>query len=115
LISPVSSVLSWFFSVLGLERADADAVLFRDEQTAHADVFDDLGPVAFVALHQLGEDVAARRVELALDVGAEAVLLEAQLGDRLLAPLGRDELERLLVHGRGEHLLPRDEVAQLFG
>ena len=35
--------------VLGLERADADAVLLREDQAADPDVAEDLGPVAVVA------------------------------------------------------------------
>jgi len=99
--------------VLGLEGADADAVLLADEQPLDADVLDDLRPVTFVVLEQLVEDEAARGIELAADVRAVAIALEPELRDRALAPLGRDELERLLVHRRREGLVAGGEVAEL--
>ena len=47
--------------VLGLEGADADAVLLRQQQPAHPDVADHLGPVALVVGEQLAEDQPAGR------------------------------------------------------
>jgi hypothetical protein len=88
------------FLVLGLERADADAVLLAEEQAAHADVLHHARPVAVVAAHQLAEVVAADRAEVADDadllvVGAAVI----QLGEEALAVLGGDEVQRVLVHG----------------
>jgi hypothetical protein len=54
--------------VLGLEGADADAVLLREDDAADLDVLDDLAPVALVVGHELGEVAAAGRAELALDL-----------------------------------------------
>ena len=53
--------------VLGLERADADAILLGEDQPADADVVDDPRPVAAVALHPLVEHLAAERAEVPLD------------------------------------------------
>ena len=53
--------------VLGLEGADADAVLLREDQPADPDVLDDPRPVAVVAFHPLVEHLAAERAEIALD------------------------------------------------
>ena len=53
--------------VLGLERADADAVLLGEDQAADPDVLDDPRPVAVVPLHPLVEHLAAERAEVALD------------------------------------------------
>ena len=58
--------------VLGLEGADADAVLLGEDQPADADVLDDASPVAAVALHPLVEHLAAERAEVALDHDVEA-------------------------------------------
>ncbi len=84
--------------VLGLEGADADAVLLAEHEAAHADVLHHLRPVAAVLLHQLVEDEAAGRIELALDLDVELRAGEAKLLDRALAPGERDEAQRLLVH-----------------
>ena len=59
--------------VLGLERADADAVLLREDQAADANVVEHLGPVAAVALHPLVEHLAAVGAEVALDRDVVAV------------------------------------------
>ena len=59
--------------VLGLERADADAVLLGEDQAADPDVVEDLRPVAAVALHPLVEHLAAERAEVPLDGDVEAV------------------------------------------
>ena len=67
--------------VLGLERADADAVLLGQDQAPHPHVLDHLRPVAFVVRHQLAEDQAAGRVEVAFDVDVRlAGDVDAQLG-----------------------------------
>ena len=59
--------------VLGLEGADADAVLLGEDQPADADVVDDPRPVAAVALHPLVEHLAAERAEVPLDRDVEVV------------------------------------------
>ena len=53
--------------VLGLEGADADAILLGEDQPPHADVVDDAAPVAAVALHPLVEHLAAERAEVSFD------------------------------------------------
>ncbi len=86
--------------VLGLEGADADAVLLGKDQPADADVLDDAGPVAAVAFHPLVEHLAAERAEVALDHDVEAVGILALVQQRhdLGAMLLGDQVERLLVH-----------------
>ena len=57
--------------VLRLERADADAVLLAEDEALDPDVLRSPSrPVALVVLHQLLEDEAARRVEIAVDLDA---------------------------------------------
>ena len=54
--------------VLGLEGADADAVLLGEDQAADPDLARaTLRPVAVVLLHPLVEHLAAERAEVALD------------------------------------------------
>src|SRR4029079_17935653 len=50
--------------VLGLERADADAVLLGQDHAPHLHVLDDLAPVAAVLGEQLAEDQPAGRITL---------------------------------------------------
>ncbi len=90
--------------VFRLERADADAVLLGEREPTYARVLHDLGPVAFVTIHQPFEDEAARRIELALASNLELVVRESELFDRAIAPLRRDETERLFVHRARETL-----------
>ena len=54
--------------VLGLERADAQPVLLREDQAADPNVLDDPRPVAAVPFHPLIEHLAAERAEVSLDV-----------------------------------------------
>ncbi len=51
--------------VLRLERADADAVLFAEDDAFDADFVDDLGPIAAVLLQPLGILIAAVGAEVA--------------------------------------------------
>ena len=86
--------------VLGLERADADAVLLGEDQAADPDVVQDLAPVAVVLGHPLVVRLAAEGAEVPLD-GDRVVVVGRLRGDRLdqiAAELRRDEVERLLVH-----------------
>ena len=94
--------------VLGLEGADADAILLGEDQPAHADVLDDARPVAAVAFHPLVEHLAAERAEVAFDRDLEVVGTAALVQERrhLGAMLLRDQVQRLLVHRAvGEDLL----------
>ena len=47
------------FLVLGLERADADAVLLGEDEPLDDDLVDDLGPVAAQPLEPFAKDKAA--------------------------------------------------------
>ena len=53
--------------VLGLEGADPDAILLREDQPAHADVVDDAAPISAVLLHPLVEHLTAERAKLSFD------------------------------------------------
>ncbi len=102
--------------VLGLERADADAVLLGQDQAPHAHVFDHLRPVAFVLGQQLAEDQPARGIQIAFDVDVRLARdVDPQLGERALAPLGRDQAQRLLVHRALERRRPAGHARQLLG
>src|SRR5262249_34222731 len=86
--------------VLGLERADADAILLAEEQPLAADMIgDDLAPVPLVLVHQALEDEAARGIEVALDADAELIVRELELVDGPPAPFHGDEAKRLFLHG----------------
>jgi hypothetical protein len=99
--------------VLRLERADADAVALAEDEPAHADALDELRPVAADVLHGLAVEVAAHRIEVALEAD-RVVVLRAGLGlavvagdprlvdlaEHLVAQVERNELERLLVERR---------------
>jgi hypothetical protein len=77
--------------------------LFAQDEALDPDVVaDDFAPIASVLLEQALEDEAARRVEVALDAHAVLVVAETQRRDRLVAPLRRDQAQRLFVHGAGE-------------
>ena len=88
--------------VLGLERADAHAVLLREDQAAHADVLQGPGQVAVVLLHPLVEHLAAERAEVALDGDGVGIAVGVELGvqgvEELVAVLDRHQVKRLLVH-----------------
>ncbi len=102
--------------VLRLERPDADAILLREDHSPHADVLDDLRPVTFVLRHQLAEDQPAGWIEVAFDVDALlAGLVDSQLEQRLVTPLGRHEAQRLLVHRALEGRRSGRDVGQLLG
>ena len=89
--------------VLGLERADADAILLGEDHSAHPHVVHDARPVARVPLHPLVEHLAAERAEVPFDRDLEVVRAPAlvqerrQLGSMLLG----DQVERFLMHGAG--------------
>ena len=76
--------------VLGLEGADADAVLLGEDEPAHAHVVHHLLPVALVLGHQLLEDEAAGGAEVARVRDGVARLGRRELGVDLGAPLVRD-------------------------
>jgi hypothetical protein len=100
--------------VLGLERADAHAVLLAEhDQAAHADVRHHLLEVAGVVPHQLLEDQPAGGVHVAVDLELVIVAAELELRDRVLAPLARDQAQRLVVHRRVEHVGAARELGQL--
>jgi hypothetical protein len=94
--------------ILGLERADADAVLLGEHEPADADVAQDLGPVTVVALHALVEHLAAVGAEVSLDRDVIGVALDVggvccgghvvELLEHRRAELVGDQVERLLVH-----------------
>ena len=91
--------------VLGLERADTDAILLGENQPAHADIVDDPAPISPVSLHPLVEHLAAERAEVSFDrhlnVIVAATLVE---GRRHFGPvLLRDQVQRLLMHGADGH------------
>ena len=100
--------------VLGLERADADAVGFAEEETAHTHVLHHLAPIATVALHQLFLVVATDRIQVAFD--AQLVLAAEVLVQRVLdrsALFARNEHQRVLIHRRRNELavdLPTEGV-----
>ena len=73
------------FGVGGLEGADADAGLLREQNAVDRDVLDFAFPLVV-------EAVAADGAEIALDVGAEVL---AEIGAQLFG----DKVQRLLVHG----------------
>jgi hypothetical protein len=89
--------------VLGLEGADADPVLLREAEPAHPHVAHHALPVALVLGHELPVDEAAGRAEVPRVRDVVAGLL-GELGVDPLAPLLRDQVERLLVHGAGHEL-----------
>ena len=60
--------------VLGLERADTDAILLGEDQPAHADIFDDAAPIAPVSFHPLIEHLAAERAEVPFDRDLEVIV-----------------------------------------
>ena len=85
--------------VFGLEGADTDAILLAEEQAAHADVLDHLGPIAIVAAHQITEVEAADGAEVADDV--DLVFISApgvELGEEILTMLDGHKVQWLLVH-----------------
>ena len=93
--------------VLGLEGADADAVLLGQDQALHHHVADHALPVPVVLGQQVLIDLPAEGAEVA--GGADPVVLAGQppvdLGvDRRLGLQG-NEVERLLVHGAPLHRL----------
>jgi hypothetical protein len=89
--------------VLGLEGADADAVLLGEHDAPDLHVPHDLAPVALVELHEVVEHATAERVGLARDTELSAVVLGlergVELGHDFVAGFARDEHERLFVHG----------------
>ena len=86
--------------VFRLEGANADAILLGEDQTAHPNASDDLAPVAATAQHLLAEVVAARGAQLANNANALVFSAPAvELANKALAQLGRDEVQRVFVHG----------------
>ncbi len=89
------------FLVLGLERADADAVLLGEDEAAHADVAEDARPVALVAFHAFVEHLAAERAEVALDGNLVEDVLDRAGVERFEdggALVDGNQMQRFLVH-----------------
>jgi hypothetical protein len=105
--------------VLRLEGAEADAVLLAEDEALDGHVRDDLLPVTVIALEQQAEVVATDRVELTLDVQlVGSVVAAVERLEDALARRARDEQERLLVHGRGDHFtvhVPGERVERALG
>ena len=99
--------------VLGLEGADATAVLLGEDEPLDLDVLDDFLPLAVVHVHQIGEDFAAEGADLAVEANLSAVgqLLIDGFQD-LLAGLARYEQQRLFVHGAFEIMLSLITIGQ---
>ena len=86
--------------VLGLERADADAVLLGQDQAPHLHVLDRPG-----AQSPLCSAISSRKIRRQAGSRSPSMCtcglpggVDAQLDQRALAPLGRDQAQRLLVH-----------------
>ena len=62
----------------------------------------DFAPVTLVLQQKAVEDESARRIQIPLDLDAKFVVREAELADRALTPLLRNEAQRFFVHGRVE-------------
>ena len=86
--------------VFRLESADADAVLFAENDAADAHVVDHARPVAGIFLPQIGVDVAAERAEIADDRRQIIVRFVAgvELGRHVGAEPVGNQVQRLLVH-----------------
>jgi len=88
--------------VLGLEGADADAVLLGQHHAIDLDLALEHGRDVAVVLQQpLGEDVTAERAQVALDDDRVLGRLGGGLGELLdehRAQVGRDQLQRVPVH-----------------
>ena len=94
--------------VLGLESPDSHPILLGQDQPADPHVFHHLRPVPLVVEHQLAEDQPAGRIEVPLHVNVRrAGDVDPQVDQGLLAPLERDQSQRLLVHGALELALTR--------
>jgi hypothetical protein len=106
-MSPVSSGRVLVLLVLGLERADADAVLLDRIRRRTLHVLDDLTPVARVLGEQLAEDQPASRVQIAsmCTCGLPAAFMPRSVSAPV-APLRRNQAQRLLVHRALEGRLP---------
>ncbi len=87
--------------VLGLERADADAVFLAQQQALDADILDNASPVTLILLQQVAVDVAAEGAQLAGDL--DAILAGGHFGvepaEDFLAEAVRNQVQGLLVHG----------------
>ncbi len=101
--------------VLGLEGADADAVLLGEDDALDLDVAHDLGPVTLVVQHQLAEDLPAGRIQIALDEDRVLIVAEAEIFECLGAPVGGNEAQWIFVHRRGEDFVSAGDVRQLLG
>ena len=105
-MSPVSSVLSWFFSSLGWKvpmprRSFSDRI---SRLTLH--VLHHFLPVAAVILQQIAVDLAAEGADIA--VQADLAAIGQFFVDRVqhvLPRLARDQQQRLFVHRAFDELL----------
>ncbi|GBD37040.1 hypothetical protein HRbin36_02170 [bacterium HR36] len=97
--SQLGGVLILF--VLGLEGADAYAVLLGEDKAVHLDfVFDHCRPVAVVTLQAFVEHESAKRTQLPANGNLELVFPTSfvELGQDHGAHVCRHQMERLLVH-----------------
>ena len=92
------------FLVLRLECADADAVFFRQNQTAHLHVIHNLEPIAFIAARQFAIHLAARRAQVAfhLDRKLRIPAVAHEFIDQLFALAGRNQVQGFFAHRAGQ-------------
>ncbi len=93
--------------VLGLERTDADAILFAQDHTLHADVLNHAGPIAIVLFKPLLIHEPAERIELAANTNPKVSLAFALIEAcrHALAKALGNQVQRLLVHRAPMHFL----------
>ena len=98
--------------ILRLKGANADPVLFREEEASHDDALHDLRPVAVTLFETFLEDKASQRTDFTDDLDGELFVAVAPLVQRLadLIAIGvRNQLQRLTVHR-----IPRDAAVLFF-
>ncbi len=93
------------FLVFRLERADANAIFFAQDEPFHADILDDARPVAVVFLEPLLIHEPAKRIEFAADLHAISLLAASirrwpgiEFVLDLFPETMRDQVQRLFVH-----------------
>ena len=88
--------------VLGLERADAHAILLAEHDAADLHVVHDLAPIALVERHEVFEDLSAEGIRIAKHLQLAVVIgrLERriELGQHIRASFARNQHQRLLMH-----------------
>lgn len=87
--------------VLGLKRADADAILLGKGHPPHPDIVHHARPIAGISFHPLIEHLATERAQVPFDRDLELVMTTAAVQDRrhLGSMLLGDQMERFLMHG----------------